>query len=244
MPSSAVGDYWQIWPPLLMEPLPKVLFVALWTLSHLSSCAIGWDIYQLWVLKALCPALIMKTSLGLQLPFVTLTAMVLQLLKPASLKCCQLQILNAPTAKMLLLNAVSIANYITRKDVCVIVNSKCNCQLHELYMHACWQSTCTYYHCDFPPIPAVLSVGGIAGLVSGLVGSIGVCTGAPILIVVFVATVSVAEEEISVDIYSFIPHSHFSCTPHIYAYFYYAQTHNLGIKLLSPKMTMLMHEMV
>ena len=110
MPSSAVGGYWQLWPPLLLEPLPKALFVALWTLSHLSSCAISWDIYQLWVLKAPCPALITKTPLGLQLPFVTLTAMVLQVLRPASLKCCQLQILNAPTAKMLLLNAVSIAN--------------------------------------------------------------------------------------------------------------------------------------
>ena len=244
MPSSAVGDYWQIWPPLLMEPLPKVLFVALWTLSHLSSCAIGWDIYQLWVLKALCPALIMKTSLGLQLPFVTLTAMVLQLLKPASLKCCQLQILNAPTAKMLLLNAVSIANYVTRKDVCVIVNSKCNCQLHELHMHACWQSTCTYYHCDFPPIPAVLSVGGIAGLVSGLVGSIGVCAGAPILIVVLCCCRKRCwRGDFCWHLFLHTTQSLLLYSTHMHI-FNNAQTHNLGIKLLSPKMTMLMHEMV
>ena len=41
------------------------------------------------------------------------------------------------------------------------------------------------YHCDFPPTPEVLSIGGIAGLTSGLIGSIGVCTGVPILIVVY-----------------------------------------------------------
>ena len=67
-------------------------------------------IYINCVLKALCPALIMETPLGLRLLYVTLTAMVLQILRPDSLKCCQLQILHAPTAKMLLLNAERIAN--------------------------------------------------------------------------------------------------------------------------------------
>ena len=73
------------------------------------------------------------------------------------------------------------------------MNSKCMIVycINFTYMHADKQlvyilsiSIILLCHYDFPFVPAVLSVGGIAGLTSGLVGSLGVCTGVPVLIVV------------------------------------------------------------
>ena len=91
MPLSAVGDYWQLWPPLLMEPLLKALFVALWTLSHLSSCAI-----DLGYISTLCTQ---GSVSGIDNGDTTGTPVVIRNLDcngATSLEACQFEVLSAP----------------------------------------------------------------------------------------------------------------------------------------------------